>query len=205
VHRLSFANPVAFSPENPMADDKPKNDPTVAEKLLKARKIIICEEINQTMAKRVMSQLLAMAEDSSDPIQLFVNSQGGHVEAGDSIHDVIGYIAPKVQVIGTGYVASAGTHIFLAAEKEDRYCLPNTRFLIHQPSGGAGGSASDIAIQAEQIIKMRERLAQVISTRTGTDIDRVRLDIERDKWMDTDEAIEYGIVSRVINSSSELP
>jgi ATP-dependent Clp protease protease subunit len=188
-----------------MADDKPKNDPTVAEKLLKARKIIICEEINQTMAKRVMSQLLAMAEDSSDPIQLFVNSQGGHVEAGDSIHDVIGYIAPKVQVIGTGYVASAGTHIFLAAEKEDRYCLPNTRFLIHQPSGGAGGSASDIAIQAEQIIKMRERLAQVISTRTGTDIDRVRLDIERDKWMDTDEAIEYGIVSRVINSSSELP
>ena len=188
-----------------MADAKPKNDPTVAEKLLKARKIIICEEINQTMAKRVMSQLLAMAEDSSDPIQLFVNSQGGHVEAGDSIHDVIGYIAPKVQVIGTGYVASAGTHIFLAAEKEDRYCLPNTRFLIHQPSGGAGGSASDIAIQAEQIIKMRERLAQVISTRTGTDIDRVRLDIERDKWMDTDEAIEYGIVSRVINSSSELP
>lgn len=187
-----------------MADDKPKADPTVAEKLFNARKVIICEEINQTMAKRVMGQLLALAEDSADPIQLFVNSQGGHVEAGDSIHDVIGFIAPKVQVIGTGYVASAGTHIFLAAEKEDRYCLPNTRFLIHQPSGGAGGSASDIAIQAEQIIKMRERLANVISSRTGTDIDRVKLDIERDKWMDTDEAIEYGIVSSVINVSSEL-
>ncbi len=187
-----------------MADDKPKNDPTVAEKLLKARKVIICEEINQTMAKRVMGQLLALAEDSSDPIQLFVNSQGGHVEAGDSIHDVIGYIAPRVQVIGTGYVASAGTHIFLAADKEDRFCLPNTRFLIHQPSGGAGGSASDIAIQAEQIIKMRERLANVISNRTGTDIDRVKLDIERDKWMDTHEAIEYGIVSKVINRSTEI-
>ena len=106
--------------------------------------------------------------------------------------------------IGTGYVASAGTHIFLAAEKEDRYCLPNTRFLIHQPSGGAGGSASDIAIQAEQIIKMRERLAQVISNRTGTGIEQVRTDIERDKWMDTEDAMEYGIVSRVVYASSDL-
>ena len=166
--------------------------------------MLICEEINQTMAKRVMGQLLALAEDSDDPIHLFVNSQGGHVEAGDSIHDFITFITPRVLVIGTGYVASAGTHIFLAAEKEDRYCLPNTRFLIHQPSGGAGGSASDIAIQAEQIIKMRERLAQVISQRTGTDIDRVRLDIERDKWMDTDAAIEYGIVSKVISKHTEL-
>lgn len=190
-----------------MADDKAKSDkpdPSIAEKLFNARKVLICEEINQTMAKRVMGQLLALAEDSDDPIHLFVNSQGGHVEAGDSIHDFITFITPRVLVIGTGYVASAGTHIFLAAEKEDRYCLPNTRFLIHQPSGGAGGSASDIAIQAEQIIKMRERLAQVISQRTGTDIDRVRLDIERDKWMDTDAAIEYGIVSKVISKHTEL-
>ncbi len=177
---------------------------SIANKLFDARKVLICEEINQTMAKRVIGQLLALAEASSDPIQLFVNSQGGHVEAGDSIHDMIGFIQPKVQVIGTGYVASAGTHIFLAAEKEDRYCLPNTRFLIHQPSGGAGGSATDIAIQAEQIVKMKERLAQVISNRSGTDIDRVRLDIERDKWMDTAEAIEYGLVSQVISSAAEI-
>ncbi len=177
---------------------------SIANKLFDARKVLICEEINQTMAKRVIGQLLALAEASGDPIQLFVNSQGGHVEAGDSIHDMIGFIQPRVQVIGTGYVASAGTHIFLAAEKEDRYCLPNTRFLIHQPSGGAGGSATDIAIQAEQIVKMKERLAQVISTRSGTDIDRVRLDIERDKWMDTAEAIEYGLVSRVVSSATEL-
>ena len=187
------------------ADDaKKQSDHSIPEKLFGARKVIICEEINQTMAKRVMGQLLALAEVSSDPIQLFVNSQGGHVEAGDSIHDIIGFIEAKVQVIGTGYVASAGTHIFLAAEREDRYCLPNTRFLIHQPSGGAGGSASDIEIQAEQIIKMRERLAQVISTRTGADIERVRTDIERDKWMDTEEAIKYGIVSKVIRTEKEL-
>ncbi len=181
-----------------------KAEASIANKLFDARKVLICEEINQTMAKRVIGQLLALAEASSDPIQLFVNSQGGHVEAGDSIHDMIGFIQPKVQVIGTGYVASAGTHIFLAAEKADRFCLPNTRFLIHQPSGGAGGSATDIAIQAEQIIKMKERLAQVISTRSGTDIERVRKDIERDKWMDTGEAIEYGLVSQVISSATEI-
>ena len=181
-----------------------KTSASVAEKLFNARKVLICEEINQKMAKRVMAEMLALAESSSDPIHLFVNRQGGHVEAGDSIHDIITYIEPVVKVIGTGYVASAGTHIFLAAEKTDRFCLPNTRFLIHQPSGGAGGSASDIAIQAEQIVKMRERLAQVISTRTGTDIDRVRLDIERDKWMDTEEAIEYGLVNQVVQSSSQL-
>ena len=181
-----------------------KSSASITEKLFTARKVLICEEINQKMAKRVMAEMLALAESSSDPIHLFVNSQGGHVEAGDSIHDIITYIEPVVKVIGTGYVASAGTHIFLAAEKHDRFCLPNTRFLIHQPSGGAGGSASDIAIQAEQIVKMRERLAQVISSRTGTDIDRVRLDIERDKWMDTNEAIDYGLVGKVIHNSSEI-
>jgi len=185
-------------------DQEEKLSSSVSDKLFDARKVLICEEINQKMAKRVMAEMLALAEASNEPIQLFVNSQGGHVEAGDSIHDVIKFINPVVKVIGTGYVASAGTHIFLAAEKENRYCLPNTRFLIHQPSGGAGGSASDIAIQAEQIIKMRERLAQVISSGTGTDIDRVRLDIERDKWMDTDEAMEYGLVSKVIMTSAEL-
>jgi len=186
------------------SDQEEKLSSSVSDKLFDARKVLICEEINQKMAKRVMAELLALAEASNDPIQLFVNSQGGHVEAGDSIHDVVKFINPVVQVIGTGYVASAGTHIFLAADKENRYCLPNTRFLIHQPSGGAGGSASDIAIQAEQIIKMRERLAQVISSGTGTDIDRVRQDIERDKWMDTDEAMEYGLVSKVIVTSAEL-
>ncbi len=189
-----------------MSDEKDnkKSSPAIAEKLFDARKVLICEEINQSMAKRVMAELLALAEASDDPIQLFVNSQGGHVEAGDSIHDVIGFIKPRVMVIGTGYVASAGTHIYLAADKKDRVCLPNTRFLIHQPSGGAGGSATDIAIQAEQIIKMRERLAQVIAKSTGADIERVRKDIERDKWMDTAEAIEYGIVDRVISSSADL-
>jgi len=176
----------------------------VGERLFTGRKVLICEEINQTMAKKVTAQLLALAEESSDDILLFINSQGGHVEAGDTIHDIIQFIAPRVKVIGTGYVASAGTHIFLAAAKDDRFCLPNTRFLIHQPSGGVGGQASDIAIQAEQIIRMRERLARTIAEQTGQPIDRVRGDIERDNWMTTDEAIEYGIVSKVIQTSDQV-
>ena len=176
----------------------------VDERLFSGRKVLICEEINQTMAKKVTAQMLALAEESDDDILLFINSQGGHVEAGDTIHDIIQFIAPRVKVVGTGYVASAGTHIFLAAEKQDRYCLPNTRFLIHQPSGGVGGQASDIAIQAEQIIRMRERLAKTISEQTGQPIERVRGDIERDNWMTTGEAIEYGIVSKVISKASEL-
>ena len=188
-------------------DDKttPVNisDP-VMESLMSARKVIICEEINQKMAKRVIAQLLALAGESDEPITMFINSQGGHVEAGDTIHDIVQFIKPKVIMIGTGWVASAGTHIYLAAAKENRYCLPNTRFLIHQPSGGVGGKVSDIEIQAEQIEKMRERLARIISETTGTDIEQVRKDIERDHWMDPDEAKAYGILHKVIRSEAEL-
>ena len=135
---------------------------------------------------------------------MFINSQGGHVEAGDTIHDIIQFIKPKVIMIGTGWVASAGTHIYLAADKENRFCLPNTRFLIHQPSGGVGGKVSDIEIQAEQIELMRERLARIISETTGTDIEQVRKDIERDKWMNTDEAIAYGILNKVVQSDADI-
>lgn len=176
----------------------------IGQRLFSGRKVLICEEINQTMAKKVTAQLLALAEESNDDILLFINSQGGHVEAGDTIHDIIQFIAPTVKVIGTGYVASAGTHIFLAADRGNRFCLPNTRFLIHQPSGGVGGQASDIAIQAEQIIRMRERLARIISAQTGQPIERVRGDIERDNWMTAEKAIEYGIVDKIVKTAAEL-
>ncbi len=172
--------------------------------LMKTRQVLICESIDQKMAKRTIAQLLALAAESSDDITLFLNSQGGHVEAGDSIHDIIKFIEPKVRIIGTGWVASAGTHIFLAAEKENRLCLPNTRFLIHQPSGGVGGKVTDIAIQAEQIEIMRKRLARIIAEASGQPLKRVMQDIDRDHWMDTKEALEYGILGRVINSYQDL-
>jgi ATP-dependent Clp protease, protease subunit len=173
-------------------------------KFLKARTVLIFGGIDQKLAERVSAQLLYLDHISHDPIKIIVNSPGGHVESGDTIHDLISFIDSPVAVIGTGWVASAGTHIFLGAPKENRFCLPNTRFLIHQPSGGAGGKASDIAIQAKEIIKMRERLARVIAANTGQPFERVIEDIERDYWMTTEEAIEYGILGKVITKMGEV-
>ena len=108
-------------------------------------------------------------------------------------------------MIGTGWVASAGVHIFLAAAKADRYCLPNTRFMIHQPLGGAGGRATDLEIEAAEIIKMRARLNRIISEKTGQPLKKVEKDTERNYWMSATEAKEYGIVGRIIASAAELP
>jgi ATP-dependent Clp protease protease subunit len=135
---------------------------------------------------------------------MLISSPGGHVESGDAIHDMIRFVRAPVTTIGTGWVASAGTHIFLAADKDKRVCLPNTRFMIHQPAGGAGGRASDIAIQAKEIIKTRERIAKVVADQTGQKLAKVMTDMERDYWMSADEAIAYGIVARVIRNQKEL-
>jgi ATP-dependent Clp protease protease subunit len=117
---------------------------------------------------------------------------------------MIKFIKPEVRVIGTGWVASAATTIFLAAKKENRFSLPNTRYLVHQPLGGARGDATDIAIQAEQIVKMRARINQLIADETGQALDRVAKDTDRDYWMTVEEAIEYGIVGKVIKSIGEI-
>ncbi len=126
------------------------------------------------------------------------------MEFGDAIHDMIKFVRAPVTTIGTGWVASAGTHIFLAAPKERRLCLPNTRFMIHQPGGGAGGPATDIAIQAKEILRTRERIARVIAAQTNNPLKKVLADMERDFWMSPEEAIEYGIVSRIIEKHEEL-
>ena len=133
-----------------------------------------------------------------------MSSPGGHLESGDAIHDVIRFIAAPVRMIGTGWVGSAATHLYLAVPRERRFCLPNTRFLIHQPSGGAGGPASDIAIHAQEILKARERIARTIARETGKSFDAVMSDIERDRWLSAEEAVEYGLVSRIIERKSEL-
>jgi ATP-dependent Clp protease, protease subunit len=173
-------------------------------KFLETRTVLIFGGIDQKLAQTVSTQLLYLDHINHDPIKIFINSPGGHVESGDTIHDLISYLRSPVAVIGTGWVASAGTHIFLGAPKERRFCLPNTRFLIHQPSGGAQGRAGDIAIQAQEIIKMRERLAQVISENTGQPIERVREDIEKDYWMSIEEAKDYGILGTVIKTAADI-
>ena len=176
----------------------------VQDALFKSRTILVFGEVDMRMAERVTAQLVALAEKGKDDIRMVINSPGGHVESGDTIHDMIRFVGPQVKVIGTGWVASAGAHIFLGAAKENRLCLPNTRFLLHQPLGGVRGQASDISIQAEEIIKMRERLNRIISGETGQTLEKVRSDTERDFWMSAEQAVDYGLVSRIVNAVSEV-
>jgi ATP-dependent Clp protease, protease subunit len=174
------------------------------EKAFKARTLLIYGTVTDAMAADVTRRLIALDAESADPIDVLVSSPGGHLESGDSIHDILRFIAAPVNMIGTGWVGSAATHLFLAAPRQRRYCLPNTRFLIHQPSGGTGGPASDIAIQAQEIVKARERIARTIARETGKPLDVVLGDIERDRWLQADEAVEYGLITRIIERKTEL-
>jgi ATP-dependent Clp protease protease subunit len=175
-------------------------------RLLKGRKVMVFGEINDKLARDVVARMLTLAEESTKPIDIYINSPGGHVESGDTIHDIIKFLQTSVPIrlVGTGWVASAGAHIYLAGEKKLRFCLPNTRFLLHQPLGGIRGQATDIDIEAREIIKMRERLAQITAAETGQPIERVRRDCERNYWMSASEAIEYGMVHKVITAIEEL-
>ena len=133
-----------------------------------------------------------------------ISSPGGHVESGDMIHDVIKFINAPVRMLGTGWVASAGALIYCAAARENRFCLPNTRFLLHEPRGGVGGMASDVEIQAREILKMRERLNRIFAEATGQTIDRIKSDTDRDHWMLAEEAKAYGLVGRVVRTQAEI-
>lgn len=190
------------SPEKPVPEAPPSR--FLDEKLFKSRSITIFGEIDEKIARSVTEKLLALAADGDEPINIYISSPGGHVESGDVVYDMIKFIKPEVRVIGAGWVASAATTIYLAAKKENRFSLPNTRFLVHQPSGGSRGRASDIKIQAEQIIKMRERINKLIADETGQPLERVAKDTDRDHWMTVAEAIDYGIVGKQITSIAEL-
>ncbi len=182
----------------------PPFDPMV-QRLFKARQVIISGEITQEVAQKVIAQLLALsAASATEPITIYLNSQGGHVESGDSIHDLIRYINPPVRIVGTGWVASIATLIFVSVPRPQRYCLPNTRFLLHQPAGGMGGTASDIAIEAREIVKMRERLNRIFAKETGQTIERIEDDTGRNFWLDAEQAKEYGLVGKIIVKQSEL-
>jgi len=187
-------------------DEKTKTPSSIQvdKHLFEARTVLITGPINQELARDVCARLMALAQVSNDPITVIVSSPGGHVESGDMIHDTIKFIAPEVRILGMGWVASAGALIYVAAAKENRYCTPNTRFLLHQPSGGAGGMATDIEIQAKEIIKMRDRLNKIFSVATGQPIERIEKDTDRDYWMSPEEGIEYGLVGKVVSNVSDM-
>ena len=169
-----------------------------------SRIVMITGEITHTLAERVCVNLFALAQAGNDPITMIISSPGGHVESGDMIHDMIKFIKPRVRVLGSGWVASAGALIYIAAEKKDRYILPNTRFLLHGPSGGVGGKVTDIGIQAREILLMRDRLNKLIAGATGQPLKKVEKDTDRDFWLSASEAIEYGLATHIITSMSEL-
>jgi ATP-dependent Clp protease protease subunit len=200
--------PEPMGPEPKEPDDNRTLSSPINElesRLLGQRKVLIFGAINDKLARDVSGRLLALAA-TSEPIDVYVNSPGGHVESGDTIHDLIRFVdsVAPVRMIGTGWVASAGALIFLGGAPERRFCLPNTRFLLHQPMGGVRGPATDIDIEAREILKMRERINRIIARETGQSLDRVDRDTDRNYWMSAEEAIEYGMVSRVVTTLADL-
>jgi len=183
---------------------KSQMNPLLEQGLFKSRTILVTGEINDKLARNVSERLLAMAGEGDDPITMIISSPGGHVESGDMIHDMIKYVKPRVRTLDTGWVASAGALIYVAAAREDRYSLPNTRFLLHEPRGGVGGSATEIDIQAREVLRMRERLNHIFAEATGQPYERIVKDTNRDYWMSAAEAMEYGVVGKIIRNSTEL-
>lgn len=193
-----------FNDDDDKKDEPKSNSEHLNKILFEARKIFVTGGINMDMAQEICARLHAMAHVSSDPITMIICSPGGHVEAGDMIHDTIKFIEPEVKVLGSGYVASAGALIYAAAKKENRFATPNTRFLLHQPSGGVGGDASNIAIQAEQIVVMRERLNKIFAKATGQTLAKIGKDQDRDYWLTAKEAVDYGLAGKIIENQREL-
>jgi len=203
---VTSCEPDESNPNEPSAD--PPRAPSVTDEvrrnLLRSRTVLIFGEIDSALAQATTAQLLALASDSDAPIRIVLHSPGGHVESGDTIHDVIRFIRPEVKMIGTGWVASAGALIFVAAARVHRYALPNTRFMLHEPIGGLRGRAADIEIEANQIVAARERLNRIFAAATGQDLAKLARETTRNLWMNADEAREYGLVHRVIERVDEV-
>jgi|SRR5690554_1590958 len=173
-------------------------------RLLKERVIFLTGQVEDHMANLVCAQLLFLeAENPDKDIHLYINSPGGSVTAGMSIYDTMQFIKPDVSTMCMGQACSMGAFLLAAGAEGKRYCLPNSRVMIHQPSGGAQGQASDIHIHAQEILKIRERLNSILAKHTGQKLAQVELDTERDKFMSADEAKEYGIVDSVVSSRVE--
>jgi ATP-dependent Clp protease, protease subunit len=188
----------------PSPADNASLNALMEDRAFRSRTVLIFGTITDVAAAEAARRLIALSAESTEPIDVLVSSPGGHLESGNAIHDVIRFIDAPVNMIGTGWVGSAATQLYLAAPIERRFSLPNTRYLIHQPTGGIGGSGSDIEIQMREIVKAKEHLARVISRATGKLLEIVRKDIERDHWMDAEEAIEYGLVSKIVERRAEL-
>jgi ATP-dependent Clp protease protease subunit len=197
--------PFRLDDEDEKETTPPANPAALVENaLFKSRTILLTGGIDFKQARMVCERLLALSAESDEPILLILSSPGGHVESGDMIHDMIKFVTAPVKVLGSGWVASAGALIYAAAQKENRYSLPNTRYLLHEPRGGVGGQATDVEIQAREIIKMRERLNKIFAEATGKPLEQIKKDTDRDFWMSAQEAVDYGLVNKIIRNRREI-
>ncbi|MEV6624082.1 ATP-dependent Clp protease proteolytic subunit [Amycolatopsis sp. NPDC051106] len=174
---------------------------SVYQQLLRDRIVFLGSEVNDEVANRIIAQLLLLAAD--DPVKditFYINSPGGSVTAGMAIYDTMQLVKPNVSTYGLGFVASMGQFLLSSGAPGKRYLLPNTRIVMHQPSAGISGAATDIAIQAEVFGKMKRRIAEITSRQTGQTVERITADADRDRWFDADEALAYGFVDHIVTS-----
>ena len=191
--------------ESEKKDNEKKDEPGIlTSRLLDSRSIVISNEISQEIAHSTISQLLILAHRSDDDIKVFINSQGGHVDSGFAILDVMAFVKPRIVTIGIGWVASIGVPIFLGGSKGSRFALPHTRFLLHHPSQGVLGQASDIEIEAKEIIRIRQRINKLLADATNQPLERIERDSDRNFWMNAEEAVEYGLVDRIVTSVLDI-
>ncbi|MDR2482396.1 MAG: ATP-dependent Clp protease proteolytic subunit [Treponema sp.] len=179
-------------------EDKQAGQDPLVYKMLKTRTILLSGEIKKELAERTIRQLLLMESMGNEPIRIFIDSPGGDADAGYAIFDMIRFVTPPVWTVGMGLVASAAAIIQLASPKERRVGLPNSHYLIHQPLSGIRGVATDIEIHARELDKLREKINRLIAGETGAPYSQVERDTDRDYWMSADEAVKYGLLSRVV-------
>lgn len=187
-----------------MEEGRKPIDAGLEDRFLKTRNIMICGEISEETSERVGKQLLVLEAESNEMVRVFIDSPGGDVNAGYAIFDMIRFVKCPVTIVGMGLVASAAALILLAVDKQMRVGFSDSSYLIHQPSSQMKGVATDISIHAEQLEKLREKINGEISRQTGKDIEQVRKDTDRDHWLDSLQAVEYGLISRIVRNRSEL-
>ncbi len=196
---------IRFNEEEDAKKKAPEMPDPLAEKFIKTRQIILSGEINKDLAEKIVRQLLVLeSDDAEKPVYIYIDSPGGDVDAGFAIFDMIRFVSCPVYLIGMGLIASAAALILLAVEKKYRLALPNSRYLIHQPSSGMRGVATDIEIHAKEMERTKSVLNKIISEQTGKSIEQVSADTNRDYWLNAEESVEYGLVSRIVNSRKDL-
>jgi len=202
-NRVRSINATNQSEDN-QRDDNERASEVLMQRMLKTRTILVSGEINKNLAERVVRQLFLLEDAGDDPVRVFIDSPGGDADAGYAIFDMLRFIKPPVYTVGMGLVASAGALILLAAEKQYRFGLPNSHYLIHQPSSVMRGVATDIEIHAREIERTRARINKLIAEETGQELAKVEKDTDRDFWMGAEEAQDYGLISRIVANRTEV-